>query len=549
VVFRVVGFRKFGYSCSNGGTLQRLMRWLFSLLLVMATAVAFGNRILLVPLDSRPAPGQFAQMIGRIDGVDVRMPPFETLGRFTTPGNPDRILDWLEEQDMSDVTAIIASTDMVCYGGLIVSRIYDVSSVVAARRLNRLLDIKRNYAHLKLYLFSSTMRLAPTATLKASKFRLKLARYEELKDMAARNGDPDAKPQMIAIKKKIPIGEIEQYELTRQRNHRIQKLLVQMTKDALVDFLVIGQDDARPFGPHVGETEELKQLVHQYSLGWKVYFCEGVDQHSIVLLSRALLKQADWTPRVRVVFSDDEGRNAFANFESKRIEESLSEQLLASGARPVGHDGEFDYTLYLNTPNRRDAPFKKFLDNLKSDLDKGEPTAVADINLGNDGTADPELFEALWDQDRLTKLLSYAGWNTAGNTIGTSIPAANIYLLAKRSDVDPLVREVAQREFLIHRFINDYAYHKFTRPSAYALIEPGHHEEIYGEEWDEVNTYVSRDLLKHLRVFFDQGFLGRTFTAGDRSYQYAGLSDAKVWLPWPRPYEARLEFHIQVRQE
>ncbi|MDR3689830.1 MAG: DUF4127 family protein [Fimbriimonas sp.] len=525
------------------------MRWFLSLVCLLIAAAAFGNRILLVPLDSRPAAGQFAQMIGRIDGVDVRMPPFETLGRFTTPGNSDRILDWLEDQDMSDVTSIVASTDMICYGGLIASRIYDVSSVVAARRINRLLDIKRRFPRVKLYLFSSTMRLAPTATMKASKFRLRLARYEELKDMAFRNGDANARIQMLALKKKIPIGEIEQYELTRQRNHRLQRLLIQLTKDALIDFLVIGQDDAKPFGPHVPETEDLKQLVRQYSLGWKVYFCEGVDQHSTVLLSRALLKEADWTPRVRVVFSDEEGRLTFANFESQRIEQSLSEQLLASGARPVGKDGLYDYTLYLNTPGRRETQFKKFVENLKSDLDKGEPTAVADINFANDGTADPELFDALWDQDRLTRLLSYAGWNTAGNTIGTAIPAANIYLLAKRSDVDPLVREVAQREFLIHRFINDYAYHKFTRPSAYALIEPGHHDEIYGEEWDEVNTYVSRDLLKHLRVFFDQGFLGHSFVAGDRSYQFAGISDAKVWLPWPRPYEARLEFHIQVRQE
>jgi len=531
------------------GTLHCPMRWFFSLLLLLATAAIYGERIILIPLDSRPAPGQFAQMIGKIDGVDVRMPPYESLGRFTTAGNPDRILDWLEDQDLSKVSSIIASTDMICYGGLIASRIYDVSSVVAARRLERLVDIKRRSPSIKLYLFSATMRLAPTATLKASKYRLKLARYEELKDMANRNADLYAKVQMQALRRKIPLGEIEQYELTRQRNHKLQKQLVLKTRDNAVDFLVIGQDDAKPFGPHVAETQDLMQLVRQQNLKHKVYFCEGVDQHSIVLLSRALLKESDWTPRVRVVYSDDACKNVYANFESRTIEQSLSEQLLASGARPVGKDGEYDYTLYLNSPKRREAPFKTFLDNLKTNLDSGEPIAVADINLGDDGTADPELFQALWDQDRLTKLVAYAGWNTAGNTIGTSIPAANIYLLAKRSSVDPLIREVAQREFLIHRFINDYAYHKFTRPSAYALAEPGHHEEMYGDEWDEVNTYVSRDLLKHLRVFFDQGFLGHSFVAGDRSYQFVGLTDAKAWLPWPRPYEARLEFHIQVRQE
>ncbi len=525
------------------------MRSFVCLLLVMVAVVARAERILLVPLDSRPAAGQFAQLIGKIDGVEVRMPTYEALGRFTTQGNPDRILDWLEDQSLKDVSSLIVSTDMICYGGLIASRVYDVSTVVAMRRLQRLVDIKRKNPRVKLYLFSATMRLTPTATRKASKVRLKIARYEELKDRVERDPNPDFRQNLIEVRRSIPKEDIDQYEQTRERNHDIQKKLVQMANDSCIDFLVIGQDDARTYGPHVKETKELKQLVRQSDLGFKVYFCEGVDQNSSVLLSRALLREAKWTPKVRVIYSDDDARKQFANFESIKIEDSLSQQLLASGARPVGPDGVYDYTLYLNTPKRKDIPFRDFIDHMKADLDKGLPVAVADINLGDDGTGDPALFSVLWQQGRLMRLLSYAGWNTAGNTIGTSIPAANVYLLAKRSTVDPLTREVAQREFLIHRFVNDYAYHKYTRPSAYALIEPDHHEEIYGDEWDEVNTYVARDLLRQLRTFFEQGFLNRTFSVGESQYRFTGIDGAKAWLPWPRPYEVRLEFHIQVAAE
>jgi hypothetical protein len=502
-----------------------------------------------VPLDSRPAAGQYAQLIGKIDGVEVKMPTYEALGRFTTQGNPDKILDWLEDQDLKHTSALIVSTDMICYGGLIASRVYDVSTVVATRRLQRLIDIKKRNPDVKLYLFSATMRLTPTATRRASKIRLKIAKYEERRDMAERGADPDAKVQMEQIRRLLPKSEIDLYEMTRARNHAIQKHLIQMTQDSAIDFLVIGQDDARPYGPHVKENIELRQLVRQLDLNAKVYFCEGVDQHSSVLLSRALLKQANWSPRVRVLYSDDNGKNQFANFETVKIGDSLAGQLLASGARPVGPDGAYDYTLYLNTPKRREEPFQEFLDRLKADLDRGHPVAVADINLGVDGTADPELFNALWQHGRLMNLLSYAGWNTAGNTIGTSIPAANVYLLARRSKGDALAREVAQREFLIHRFVNDYAFHKYTRPSAYALIEPDHHEEIYGDEWDEVNNYVSRDLLRQLRTFFDKGFLNKTITVGVNQYKFVGIDGGKVWLPWPRPYEVRLEFHVEVTPE
>jgi len=522
------------------------MKSTLSLLLLLLTAAIQAERVVLVPLDSRPAAGQYAQLIGKIDGVDVRMPSYEALGRFTTQGNPDRILDWIEDQDLSQTSSLIVSADMICYGGLIASRVFDVSTVVATRRLQRLIEIKKKNPHVKLYLFSSTMRLTPTATRRASKIRLQIAKYEERKDMADRGADPDAKKQMEEVRRLIPKAELDQYEATRARNHAIQRLLVQVTQDSAIDFLVIGQDDARPFGPQVKETAELKQYVSQLGLKSKVYFCEGVDQHSSVLLSRALLKEANWSPRVRVFYSDDNGKSLMASFESTRIDESLSEQLLASGARPVGADGVYDYTLYLNTPKRRPEPFHEFLDRLRADLDRGKPVAVADINLAPDGTSDPELFNALWQHGRLMNLLSYAGWNTAGNTIGTSIPAANVYLLAKRSNKDPLQREIAQREFLIHRFVNDYAYHKFTRPSAYALIEPDHHEEIYGDEWDEVNDYVSRDLLRQLRQFFDEAFLNKTIVVGDNRYRFVGIDGGKVWLPWPRPYEVRMEFHVEV---
>src|SRR5690606_20998551 len=126
---------------------------------------------------------------------------------------------------------------------------------------------------------------------------------------------------------------------------------------------------------------------------------------------------------------------------------------------------------YVNTPGSRDLYFQGFTQRLSADLDQGLPVAVADVNLGKDGTCDPELFEVLWRNNRMWKLLSFAGWNSAGNTMGTTVPAANVYLLARRRSMDPLHREIAQREFLLHRFVNDFAYHHFTRPIAYDLID------------------------------------------------------------------------------
>lgn len=526
------------------------MKFLAAAVLALAACLAQADRILLIPLDSRPATGQFAQMIARMASVDVNMPPYEDLGRFTNPGSPDRILNWLQNADYSDVSAVVVSTDMIAYGGLIASRVNDVSVATAQQRLLRLEHIRRLHPTVKFYAFSAIMRLTPTATKGASAWRVDLGRYAEIQDRYNRVKDPKDFARLKNLIKMIPPHEIDKYEVTRQRDHAIQVDLVRMAARSVFDYLILGQDDARPYGPHVPETHHLKQLVSGLGIDGKVYFCEGIDQHSNILISRALLQEAGWVPRIRIVYSDEAGRLKYNEFESKPIEQSLKDQIIASGARPVGSDNAYDYALYVNTPGRREASFRQFVEALKGELDQGFPVCVADINLAKDGTADQELFDALFEQQRMMRLLSFAGWNTAGNTMGTAIPAANVYLLARRLRVDPLERELAQREFLLHRFVNDYAYHKFTRPAAYKIIEASDKnakDETSGATFKKANEFVKADLAKHLDRYFREQFLDRRFFAGTNEYEVSGITGIKIFLPWPRAYEVRLEFRLEAK--
>jgi hypothetical protein len=527
------------------------MRCWLCFVALLFVSLAQAERILLIPLDSRPAAGQFAEMIGSMANVQVVQPPYITLGRFTHPGHPEAILKWLESQDFSDVTAVIVSTDMIAYGGLIHSRLNDTSFELAMQRLRRLEEIRRKAPTVRFYGFSAVMRLAPTATKATAAWRMQLARYAEVKERHRINKDAASLQTLRNLQARIPPQEIEKYEATRERNHRVQQALVRMTQSGAFDYLILGQDDAQPIGPHIPETARLRQMVTNLNIGGLVYFCEGIDQHSNVLVSRALLRSRDWIPRVRLVYSDEEGKRRVADYESKTIEQSLRDQVLASGARPAIPDQPYDYTLYLNTPDRRAPEFRDFVEQLTAEVDQGFPVSVADINLGKNGTADPELFDVLSREDRMMKLLSYAGWNTAGNTMGTAIPAANVYLLARRIGTDPVQREIAQREFLLHRFVNDFEYHQFTRPQAYRMIDTSpraSREETYGLEFEAVNDYVRRDLSVRLEQTFRDQFLGRRFFAGTKQYEVSGIDDVRVFLPWPRAYEVRLEFRLQARE-
>jgi hypothetical protein len=413
------------------------------------------------------------------------------------------------------------------------------------------MDFKRKASpDIKLYMYMSTMRLTPTATKAAASYRLNLAKYEEMKDRYERTHDASLPAKLNNMRRVVPAAEIMRYERTRRRNVEVQTALLRMCVGPEIDFLIMGQDDAKPDGPQIQENAKLKKIAEQAQVQKKVYFCEGIDQHSNLLLSRAILAQHNWKPKVRIVYSDEDGKNQYALYESKTVKASLDDQLFAAGAEMAAPGIEYDYSLYVNTPKRRENHFDEFLEKMRTEIDQGFPVAVADINFGANGSSDEALFSFLVRSGKSFKLLAFAGWNTAGNTMGTSIPAANIYLCARKFDADPLRREIAQREFLLHRMINDWAYHRFTRPATYSMIDTlqDQRDEIYGTNFDAINKFAQADLRRHISQIFQNQFQLRRFMAGNKEYQITDLDDLTISLPWPRAYEIRVEFKMKVEE-
>jgi len=333
-------------------------------------------------------------------------------------------------------------------------------------------------------------------------------------------------------------------------------------------FLLLGEDDSKPTGPQKIERQRYADMAKNLNLKEdQMTMAAGIDQVANLLVSRAMSDSVAWAPRVRVVYADEDGRRTIGNYESLPIEDSLQSQLRASGATVAGPNEDFDYSLYVNTPDpdQYNTPdpdqysLDAFLGSLESEVDQGFPVAVADTNLGKGGIADPRLFDVLTKEGRSARLLAYAGWNTAGNTMGTTIPAANIYLLARRQRVEPLVREIGLRTFVLHRLVNDFEYHNFVRPVAYAIRPVAYamidafpnasREETYGDEFDQVNATVQQDLGKRLDARFKNQMLGTRFFAGNQQYEVVALEDVEISLPWPRAYEVQLDFRLVVRPE
>ena len=550
------------------GIVFRMRKGLCGALLIIASSVShastsfstsyppdgsIGNykKILLIPIDDRPATGQFPAMIGAIADVRVQTPPAFLLGRFLNPGSPDALLDWLESQDLRQYSAIVASADMIAYGGLIASRTGTTTLELAKSRAARFEEIRSRFPQTKCFVFSSLMRLAPTATTENRPWRENLVRTVISRERFLKRPMWENFVPFFTNSSRLPEKILADFDAVRARNFEFQTYLMNRTKAGSFDFLVLGQDDAQPEGPQIAEQQKLRSFNNDPNSLDRIYFCEGIDQHANVLVSRAILSTIGWKPRVRVVYTDNQGAELTPTYEIRPLKESVNEQIIASGGEIAKSVEDSDYSLYINTPNPSQSSFATFSANLGEELEMGFPVAVADVNLGKTGTGDPNLFDALTQGDRAMKLIGYAGWNTAGNTIGTTIPMANVYLAARRLPVDPLQRELNQRAFLLHRLVNDFEYHRFTRPMAYEFIDnnpPATREETYGERFESVNRLVQQDLSQRLNRVFTQQFLGRTFFAGTRQYVLDGIDAVSVDLPWPRAYEVRLGFQLRAQE-
>lgn len=527
----------------------------WSLVFVCLASAAGAQRppvIALLPLDSRPVCTQMPQMLGQIAGTQVLLPPANYLGKFTQYGNCDQLSAWLRSA-ASKADALVISADMLCYGGLVASRDPRTPEDTALARLAVLEDIRKQWPNKPIFLFSGIMRTAPTATLHAAKWRLSLADYMMYKDRLAATGDRAYAKRARTAQRRVPKKELRRYEATRERDHAVQIKLIVLLKRGTVDYLVLGQDDAEAYGPHRAERVILSSALQQAGIAGKAMICGGIDQTASILVARALAKGEQRSPRVWVEWASPAGRHVVPPMEGQTVDKAVWAQVYSVGARPAESNEAADIVLFVNTPKRSASEFTRFKEMFTDQVESGKLVGVADLNLSAGGKADGDLLRYLLESRVGVNLASYAGWNTASNTLGTAIPQAISYWLARQdATMDARQREIAQREFLLLRFASEYGYHNYIRPLAYEYLVKdlrGDKEEAVGGTFSKLESFVSKNATKMLTSFFDIGFRGAKFpVAADGAEEtIAELTDVRIGLPWPRAYEVEMSFSFVTR--
>ncbi|HEX8198793.1 MAG TPA: DUF4127 family protein [Pyrinomonadaceae bacterium] len=524
------------------------------------TAVDLMARIVIVPLDDRPATTQFAEMIGRIGNAEMILPPRALLGTFITPGNSEQIAKWLLEQEFSNVDAVILSADMLAYGGFMNSRFSATSLETALRRLEVVKELKRKNPRLPVFAFNVVRRVALSATAANRPFRDKIARWAVLADETAQKpGEIKLKSEFERLGREIPPAEIEDYLAVRRRNLQINFALLDLAKAGIVDKLLLLQDDAHRFGLHRRDQQALRERIDKLGLSdEKAALYNGADEGASVLLSRAVLRKADFKPRVRVVYSSEAGRSHLGDFEDQPIETSVRRQIESSGAEIVAEPNSADYTLYVNAPQQTETEFQAFLEKLVADVKNNRRVAIADVLYRVWGGGDQRIVERLGREKLLDRVIGYASWGTPGNAIGTVVPQANVYVFARRKlfDNQELAKksEAANIKFLFHRWVGDFGFHVLVRPAVnkYARqdlkIEV---DEFDRPTYEKFNRIIVERMKPITEQFFQENFKNRFYQTGKNAGSGIVLREMRnleIRLPWARTFEIFMDYDFRFAE-
>jgi hypothetical protein len=483
-------------------------------------------RIAFIPLDDRPATELFPQQITAICGSQLELPPQRMLGHFTTPGDADALERWLLDLDTRGLSAVVISSDMLAYGGLVASRTPATPIADARARLRILTRFHELHPSLPVYVFGTIMRLAPTETPESEPYLEALTNYARLAGAPHLTGDDKA--ALAESRSKIPDRAFWDYIGARARDLETDEQLITLAAKGDITWLALTQDDAgSPDGLQAYEQRRLVGLASQLGMSGRVLFNPGADEMGMVAVTRATEEALGWSPRVRILYSSPRGPQLQDPLEDVPVGQTV-ETLARALRMPVVATGQ-DFTLDVFTPLTPIELRSYYFGRLAKRLYDGEPIALADITFIDDDIGEERVEpEALQGANVAALPMAFASWNTTANTAGTALSAAACSALARHFGH---AATDAQTTFLFDRYVDDYAYRLLVRPELNAdLRSAGFDTFALGDASSYAESQVRHRLWPLAVDWFDANFA----PAGWKQ------SELSMYLPWQRTFEVQI---------
>ncbi len=440
-----------------------------------------GEKIIYLAADERPCNYQHPDLIFDLSSTELIKPPFSMMGYKKEAADVDKIQKWLLA-NLNQSDQLVLSIELLVFGGILPSRIHNLSKNTLYKRLNFLKKIKSLKPDLKIYAFNLITRVPAYNSSDEepdyyADYGEAIHKFGFLQDKNNRANLTESEiKELKRIENTIPAEIKEDYLKRRENNHALNLKVFALLKAEIIDFLLFPMDDNAEYGFSAAERNKILKKAIQENLTERLMSYPGADESGAVLLSRALTEKYNYQPKVFINYASSQGKNIIPPLEDRPLAVTVKEQLAAAGALAVANLNEADYLLFVNTPSRatmkvmekwdfllkREAiidperSLHSFISSIKHYLNNGRKVALADTALING--ADDQLLKLMSAKNMLTKLTAYGGWNTSSNTVGSVIAHANTLILAEKIGESPETIVEKNKKMLLLRYLDDWAY-------------------------------------------------------------------------------------------
>jgi Protein of unknown function (DUF4127) len=490
-------------------------------------------RIAFLPLDDRPITRGAFLRLAAAAGIEVVTPPRSMLGAHRVPADVEALWAWVGIEG-AEVDLLIASAELLIYGGLVPSRIGHESLDRSLALAARFAEARRRTPHRRLLVSASNLRLPQTSDASEeaeywAEHGPQIFAYSYHADRFTRTHDASSQQLAAAAEAAIPRPALADVMARRARNLTVLLSLIEQASRGEIDGLLIGQDDAAEYGFPQRDLRTIETAIADRGAAARAWATYGTDELAVRLLARAWLTAQRRVPGVRVAYAYPENRDGIPRYEGQSLDRTVRSHVATAGCRAV-EQGE-DLTLFVhNFPGaQEEAPFQEpydpqtvaeFFSSVASAAASAASFAVADVRYANG--ADRTFVDGLLKIPGAGRMRAYGGWNTSSNTIGMAL--AQALLPAGR----------AARAFTVLRFLDDWAYQAGVRQRLAAEIVPRYPGASAQRLGPALNPCAEAA----------RGWLEQEYAPVLASIFGGRIAVTKAGFPWERLFEIDLEVAV-----
>lgn len=490
-----------------------------------------NKKILFLPLDERPCNYELPYLLSKIaKGYQLLRPKKEILGNKKVPSNFSNVKDFLLT-NAKESSYLVLSLDQLLYGGIVPSRIHNLSIKELKNRLEIIKDIKKENPNLVIYAFGLVLRCPcyngsdeePDYYTVCGEDIFNYGVLLSKKELSIIDENKFSELSKPLLEK---IGDnLLDFETRRSKNREVLEVFIK-EYSSLVDYIVIPQDDSEPFGYAMMDRTYIEKVLKEENVDAIMY--PGADEVGMALLARVISTDLDFHPTITAIYPKEECKRITPLYEAQEVHLTLFKQLEVVG---FNYNEKSENILFMNYPTKEmvnmgsvpslgynERDIKSFVNLIIQSINSGKKVAICDGAFLNGG--EEAFLKKILEKTSAFNLLGYAGWNTSSNSLGTVL-ANFMFTLAFG------VNE-GHKKFISERIIEDIGYCGKVRWDIWHDYAPKH-----GYSLDDAgcrNGIVAKEIKKELNNYLEANF----------NEVYKRYKINKCQLPWSRLFEVDL---------